>query len=135
MAKKERQSSIAPGPEATLGDRVTWLLDHVWNGNRSEMARAIGVTHSVLTKVAAGQQNPGRRLLDAVASHPKISPAWLLTGQGEPLVAVSPETPTGGWPVPIFRQLLSGSLEQNRSLSTGEYFPLPGGLFRQTRIG
>jgi hypothetical protein len=133
VAKKLRRTSSAPGPDSTPSERVNWLLDHVWSGNRSAMARDVGVTHSVLGKIATGQQNAGRRLLGAIASHPKVSPAWLLAGQGEPLLAASPDTPTAGWPVPIFRQLLTGTPDQNRDLWSGESFPLAGSLFRPTR--
>jgi len=131
--KKKSEPSRQPASAQTAADRVTWLLNQIWNGNKSEMARAIGVTHSVITKVAAGQQQAGRRLMAAIASHPKVNPAWLMTGQGEPLLASSQESPSDGWPVPIFGQLILGPPDQNRDLSSGESFPLPGSLYRQSR--
>jgi hypothetical protein len=134
MAKKttsDRQTR--PGPESTVNQRVTYLLENVWNDNRSEMARDIGVTPSVLTKVAAGTQSAGRRLLAAIASHPKVNPAWVMSGEGEPVLAERSSAPTDGWPVPIARHLLPGSPDQHRDLLSGETFPLAGGLFRQSR--
>lgn len=133
LAHISRRSASTPGPTSLPRDRVVWLLENVWRGNRSEMARAIGVTHSVLTKIAAGQQNAGRRVLGAIASHPKVNPTWLLTGDGEPLLAAASEPGTEGWPAPIFRQLLQGTPAENRGLWSGESFPLPGGLHRESR--
>lgn len=122
-----------PGPESTPSQRVRWLLDRVWEGNRSEMARAVGCSHSVLTKIAAEQQDPGRRLLTAIASHPKVNPGWLLSGQGEPLLAERPDAPPEGWPIPIAKQVLPGPPDLHRDLLSGEHFPVAGGFYRPTR--
>ena len=135
MPKRKAKSSSmgTPGSESTPAERVTWLLDSVWNGNRSEMARSVGVTHSVLAKIAAGQQDPGRRLLSAVASHPKVNPAWLLTGVGAPLLAVDDAGPSSGWPVPIATQLLPGQVADYRTLLSADTFPLAGAFYRPSR--
>ena len=139
MAKKSsRKPDLAapsgvPSPESTPSQRVAWLLDVMWGGNRSEMARAVGCSHSVLTKIAAGQQAPGRRLLAAVASHPKVNPAWLLAGEGEPLLAERQDTPAEGWPIPIAKQPLPGPPDQYRSLLAGENFPVAGAFYRSSR--
>lgn len=131
--KKSQRPDPTPGRSSTPSERVCWLLANLWNGNRSEMARSVGVTHSVLTKIAAGQQNPGRRLLAAIASHPKVSPGWLLSGEGEPILADSRSAPEEGWPVPISTQVLSGPLDEHRSLLSGESFPVPGAFYRPSR--
>lgn len=60
------------------------LLDTLWKGNKSAMARDVGLSHSVINKVAYGQQLPGRKFLRSLADHPKISEEWLFTGKGEP---------------------------------------------------
>ena len=97
------------------------------------MARAIGCSHTVITKIAAGLQSPGTRLLSAIAQHPKINPAWLLSGDGEPLLQERPDTPTEGWPLPIARQLLPGAPDEYRSMLSGETFPIAGAFYRETR--
>lgn len=122
-----------PGLSSTPSERVVWLLATLWGGNRSEMARAIGCSHTVLTKIAAGLQSPGTRLLSAIAQHPKINPAWLLSGDGEPLLQERADTPTEGWPLPISRQLLPGAPDEFRSMLSGETFPIAGAFFRETR--
>jgi hypothetical protein len=130
---KER-TNPSPGEQSTPGDRVAWLLKTVWDGNRSEMARAVGCSHSVLVKIAAGQQDAGRRLLMAIASHPKVNPAWLISGQGEPLL-VEERSPSSaeGWPLAISRQLLPGDPSVYRQLLSGEHFPTAGAFYRTTR--
>jgi hypothetical protein len=118
---------------ATTSERVTWLLDHVWDGNRSAMARDVGCSPSVLTKIAAGSQSPGRRLLTAISSHPKVNPSWLLAGKGEPLLADSLEVPAAGWPLPISSQALPGAPDAHHDILSGESFPTAGAFYRPSR--
>ena len=120
-------------PPSAAAERVAWLLDQVWDGNRSAMARDVGCSPSVLVKIAAGSQAPGRRLLTAISSHPKVNPAWLLAGKGEPLLAVSSETPEAGWPVPIARQPLPGAPGSDPERLSGESFPTAGAFYRPSR--
>ncbi len=119
----------APGPKSTVSDRVKWLLVAVWNGNRSEMARAAGVSHSIVTRVVLDQQLPGRRFLQALAAVPKVSPAWLLSGEGLPLLADHENVRAEGWPVPISTQLLSGPLAHQRHLCLNEFLPVAGQFY------
>ena len=97
------------------------------------MARDVSCSPSVLTKIAAGSQSPGRRLLTAISSHPKVNPSWLLAGKGEPLLADSNEVPAAGWPLPISRQALPGAPEAHPELLSGESFPTAGAFYRPSR--
>lgn len=63
---------------------MKWLLMTRWQGNRSAMARATGVTHTAIAKVVTDQQEPGRRLLAKIAAAADVSADWLLTGHGPP---------------------------------------------------
>lgn len=132
MVKKSRGKRKRP-QLAPTAERVTWLLDHVWNGNRSAMARDVSCSPSVITKIAAGSQSPGRRLLTAISAHPKINPSWLFSGAGEPLLAEAPEVPAAGWPVPITRYALPGEPAAYQDLLTGESFPTSGAFYRPSR--
>ena len=97
------------------------------------MARDVGCSPSVLTKIAAGSQSPGRRLLTAICSHPKVSPSWLLAGKGEPLLADSSEAPAAGWPLPISKQALPGAPADHLEMLFGESFPTAGAFYRPSR--
>ena len=134
MAKKSRPAvGRQLGAESTPAERVTWLLNSVWKGNRSAMGEAVGVSHSVLAKIAAGQQNPGRRLLGAIAGHPKVNPAWLLSGEGAPLLAETPEGPAAGWAIPISYHLLPGPVADHGDMLSDKSFPTAGAHYRPSR--
>ncbi|MCA9180371.1 MAG: hypothetical protein KDA51_02940 [Planctomycetales bacterium] len=126
--QKSRRITVTP-----VAERITWLLDNVWSGNRSAMSRDVGCSPSVITKIAAGSQSAGRRLLTAIAGHPKVNPTWLLSGVGEPLLADSPEVPAAGWPLAIARQPLLGEAADNSGLLSGESFPTAGAFYRESR--
>src|SRR5690606_10291031 len=107
-------------------------LNNVWQGNRSAMAQAVEVSHSVLVKIAAGQQGPGRRLLQAIAGHPKVNPAWLFTGEGEPLVAPKSDV-TEGWPLPVAYEPLPGPVEKHKDKLSDDTFLVAGRFYRPSR--
>ena len=73
-------------PDTTLAKRFLYYLDTVFRGNQSMMAQQLGCSQAVISKIKTGRQPPGQRLLSALARHPKINPAWLLTGEGQPLL-------------------------------------------------
>lgn len=133
MGKKKRTKDARRTPVTPVAQRITWLLDHVWDGNRSAMSRDVGCSPSVITKIAAGRQSAGRRLLTAISAHPKVNPSWLLSGVGEPLLADSPEAPAAGWPLAISRQPLLGAPADSPGLLSGESLPTAGAFFRETR--
>jgi hypothetical protein len=135
LAKKRRSKLdlALPGKGSTPSQRVVWLLNAVWNGNRSEMARAIGVGQSVISKIAGGEQSPGRRLLQAISEHPKVNPGWVLSGEGAPLLAESGQSAADGWPVRIATQLLPGPLDEHRSMLSDDSFFVAGAQYRPSR--
>jgi len=67
MAKRRRindsrrEARTFAAGESTTAERVMWLLDNVWGGNRSAMGDDVGCSHLVLVKIAAGQQGPARQ--------------------------------------------------------------------------
>jgi hypothetical protein len=97
------------------------------------MARYIGVSHTSINRVVSGERRPGRSLLRAICEHPKVNATWLLTGQGEPLLAEREETGTAGWVLPIARKPLLGPPGQNRRLLTGDTFAIPVSFYRDSR--
>jgi hypothetical protein len=97
------------------------------------MARSLGVSHTTIWRTVEGKRPPGRELLAALSSHPKINPTWLLNGVGEPLLAEREDAPGGGWPVPIAREPLPGSPSDHPTFLTQQSFPVAGAYYRPTR--
>lgn len=81
MSKAEKSVTPKRSPET---ERVMLVLERLWAGNKTAMARDLGVSTSLINKVAYGERSPGRKLLNALANHPTVDEIWLLTGQGEP---------------------------------------------------
>jgi len=129
-----RKSDSFPAPDlSTPAGRITWLLVHLFDGNMRRMAEAVGVTHSIVSKIVGGQQVPGRRLMESIASHPKVNPGWLASGEGEPLLAARHPGPAECWEAPISQYLLPGPPAEHDRLFAGTSFPLAGGFYRPTR--
>jgi len=118
-------------PDPSLAKRFLYYLDTVFRGNQSVMAERLGCSQAVISKIKTGRQPPGQQLLSALARHPKINPAWLLTGEGEPLLAAPDDD--GGWPVPISRHILPGPLDHHRRELPGHSIPVAGSLFQGSR--
>ena len=62
--------------------RVKYILEVVWNGSQREMARAVGISQSLVSKVVNGQQPPGKRFMAALAKYPGINAEWIMNGTG-----------------------------------------------------
>lgn len=116
----------ARNPE-TNRDKVKYVLAHIWRGNQREMARALGVSQALISKVANGHQAPGRRLLSALANHPQISAEWIQSGGGPPLVV------PGSGSLPIGTGILPGPPLENPQLLSGATHPVADALNRTTR--
>ncbi len=129
-----RKLDVPPPPDlATLAGRIAWLLLHLFGGNLRRMAEAVGLSHSVLSKVIGGRQGAGRRTVEAIAAHPRVNPGWLLHGHGEPLLAARQDALAEGWPVPVSRVILPGPPASHPELLTGASFPLAGTFYRESR--
>ena len=129
-----RKSDSYPRPDlSTPAGRIAWLLIHLFDGNMRRMAEAVGVSHSVVSKVVGGQQAPGRRLMEAIAAHPKVNPGWLLSGEGEPLLADRHPGSADCWEAPVSQYLLPGPPAEHDRLFAGTTFPLAGRFYRPTR--
>lgn len=119
-------SDRASTPDATR-DRVKYVLTYLWRGNQREMARAIGVSQGLISKVVHGQQGPGRRLMSALAEYPGINAEWIRTGTGQPL----PLPDEGS--LPIASVLLPGPPLRHPHLLSGIRHPVARAYERPTR--
>jgi len=106
-----------------VANRVIFLLDSLWQGNRTAMANAVGCCQSAVSQIATGRRPPGRSLLTRIASLPVVNPGWLLTGDGEPLLTTKGVQTTEPC-LPISDRPLTGSPLVLGVKLTGETFPV-----------
>lgn len=125
MPTPESEDAVARTVAAR--DRVKYLLAHHWRGNQREMARALSVSQGLISKVVNGQQNPGRRLLAALAARPEINAEWVRSGVGQPV----PFPEDGS--LPVVAGVLPGPPLRFPQLLTGTRHPVARGLDRPTR--
>jgi hypothetical protein len=65
-------------------ERIAWVIEQYDGDNREAAARRIGsITRQGLSRIIRERTVPGADNLAAIArAYPRISPAWLLTGEG-----------------------------------------------------
>lgn len=114
-----RKPNLSP-----LQRRIAWLLENVYGGSRSAMARETGVALTGIVKVVTAQQDAGRKMLESIASNPAINPTWLLTGEGSPY---------RGAALPVANSCLPGPPSEHRDLLAEETVPEVAELYSPTR--
>lgn len=117
----------------TPSGRVGWYLRKLWLGSQTKMARDTGLSQAAISKVVLGRRNPGRQFLLAVAGHPLVNGAWLLSGVGEPLLQSGGESGAGELMLPLVTRLLPGPVDQLRDRLSEAFVPVLRGDFAATR--
>lgn len=117
-------------PADRTSKRVLVLLNKIWGGNQSRMAADIGMSQSAVSNVVTGRQTPGRKLLAAISGHPLINGAWLLTGDGDPLLPVAAESGTKA--LYVAKRLFAGAPEDNGDC-LGPLYEVPARYYRPSR--
>lgn len=110
----------------TPAARVAWLVESRYGGNRSAFAHAIQLSHTAINKVVSGRP-PGRRLLTAIVTRLRVSPAWLLTGVGQPFLEPAALGDRVG--LPVVQTLLPGPPVEHQDLLSGGWIDVSQGLF------
>lgn len=126
-ASAEGGASVSPG----LIDRILCLADRIWDNNQSEMARNLEVDQASISRVLGRKQQPGAKLLERLATWPRVNAYWLFSGEGEAVV----ETvlgPGGGRFRPVVERLLPGTPQEHPELLTGVSFPVADAFFSAT---
>lgn len=101
---RKRQDREPASDLPPICQRIDWLLRQVWGNVITEMARDLGVSVTVVSRVLAGQQPSGQML--AGFAQRGVNLRWLLTGQGQEMV----ESGGGasGTLLPVVTRLLPG---------------------------
>jgi transcriptional regulator with XRE-family HTH domain len=109
---------------ATPADRFRIVLKIFFAGSQSAMARKLGCSQPMISRVVAGEKEPGPRLLMALASCPGVSRRWVLTGIGKPLAPLGREATEGDAALRIARQFVLGPLGAHRDQLSDAYLPV-----------
>lgn len=67
-------------------ERFRWALESLFAGNQSRMAAVLGCSQPTVSRIVAGVNEPGKKLLAALAAIPGVDSQWVQTGVGSPSV-------------------------------------------------
>ena len=74
---------------STFAERVAKIVAEKCNGNRSEFARAVGITPAYAAQICKGDRVPSDRTIADICRVFGVNKAWLETGSGDPFQEVS----------------------------------------------
>ncbi|HCS54670.1 hypothetical protein [Rubinisphaera sp.] len=115
MAKKfKRPENRKLTPQA---QRVLYLLDKLWHGNKAAMARDLNLSTSVVNQVEYGIHSPGTKFLEALSKYPGINAEWIRTGEGVAEIEHGNQSTS----LPLTDQPLPGRPEDYLERFTGRY--------------
>ena len=71
----------------TINDRVSYVIDKQFNGNKKKFAESVGFAAQVVSNIVSGRRSkPSYDVINAILStNDDLSANWLLTGKGEML--------------------------------------------------
>jgi plasmid maintenance system antidote protein VapI len=121
--KKSRKS----GSGEIMRQRIATLLDIRWGGRQRQMARDLGVTQGLISKIVHGQQGAGARFIAALTRQLGVNAEWVLRGEGPPLSLHQRGS------LAVSQVILSGSPLENSHLLSGARHPVAEELDRGTR--
>lgn len=123
---RRRPEPTQPPDLSVPAGRIEWLLGHAFSNNLRRMADEVGIAHSAIHNIIKRAREPGRRVMAAIAAHPRVNPSWLLDGAGEPLVVPRNE-------LPIADSILPGLPSAHNGLLIGQTLAVTEGHYRATR--
>jgi hypothetical protein len=111
MSKPRKADRVTEPAWGTASERIKWLVERKFDGNRSALAKAIGFSHAIVGRVVAGTK-PGRRFLEAVVRHLHVNPSWMEHGEGQPFSEVGGDDRG----IPVTNVLLPGPPAAHQSM-------------------
>lgn len=95
MAKKAALLHVqASGVSISPRERVKIVLQRLYAGNQSEMAKALACSHVAVSQIVRERRGVGARILRAMANLPGVSPEWAILGVGRPPRVLGQSDPT-----------------------------------------
>lgn len=93
-----------------IAERIAFLVESEFNGNKSAFARAVGVTPAYVSKLCLDSSaTPSDRTISDICIVLKINEKWLRTGNGEMKKQLSEDEELAG----LFSQLLREDDSEN----------------------
>lgn len=112
--------------------RFATVLEVVFGRSQGAMAKALGCSQSIISRIVRGKQAPGAKLLMTLAEYPALNRAWVLTGVGEPLLSQLQEY-NGDAALPIARTPFVGLPYDHPLCLEDVLYPVPRNLHRRSR--
>lgn len=117
--------------ESDWTQRIATLVNEGrWAGSQTRFATDVGCSPSVISKILAGRQKPGSRLIQRLLKLENVNPEWLLSGEGEPWLAEAADRTCA---LPVSSVVLPGDPRESKEQLTGESFPIAEAFYRPTR--
>lgn len=124
MGKRSTPEQV--GWQKAARGRLVLVLDRLFDGNQTRLARALGVTQALVNIVVREVQPPTRNLIARLGAVERVNPHWAATGEGEPFLPDTRGT------LPVSSVPLPGSPGEYPALLTGERFAVPSAFERTT---
>jgi DNA-binding XRE family transcriptional regulator len=85
--------SLMKPTESTVNERIKILLETRANGNKSALAKKIGVSSQTIGDIVEGRKgNPSFLVIQGlISAFPEVNAGWLISGNGEMLIGQQPE--------------------------------------------
>ncbi|MBI3408977.1 MAG: helix-turn-helix transcriptional regulator [Planctomycetes bacterium] len=115
-----------------IARRIRKLANNIWEGNISQMSRALQISHPVLSRVLRGKQEPPASLLLAIARWPKVNLRWFFLGEGHDTIGGRDLTRDGGKYCPVSHHLLPGPPKDYPHLLYDTSLPVADAYFSET---
>ena len=96
-----------------INDRIQYLIDSQYNGNKKKFAEKIGFAPQVVSNIVSGRKTkPSFDVLSAISSTiDDVNSEWLLTGEGEMLKKDAETSTTTQEPPAVYQASNSNKLE------------------------
>lgn len=106
-----------------LGSRVGRVYRELYGSSQAAMAKDLGVSQPLISKVVRGEQEPGPKLLAALVKNPRLNPRWLMEGGGEAFFPVERELGLGLF-LPVFKRIQTAFHRGDTDAFAALQFPL-----------
>lgn len=70
-------------------ERIRYVIDMFEGGNASRFAQKLGISKYAVSRMCNGKASVSQHAAAIAEAYPLVSPAWLVSGEGEPPLSLS----------------------------------------------